>query len=76
MNKQLFQLFLILYLFEIGSSTLNIKKQGIFSVGGSVLYSEGTFDVANYYTSRTGSSLHVDHSNVLYQIPDMIIIFL
>ena len=70
MNTQLFQLLLILYLFEFGSSTLTIKKQGIFSVGGSVLYSEGTFDVANYYTSRDGSSLHVDHSNVLYQIPE------
>lgn len=70
MNTQLFQLLLILYLFEFGSSTLTIKKQGIFSVGGSVLYSEGTFDVANYYTSRAGSSLHVDHSNVLYQIPE------
>ena len=45
MNTQLFQLLLILYLFEFGSSTLTIKKQGIFSVGGSVLYSEGTFDV-------------------------------
>lgn len=31
--------------------------------------SDGTFDVSNYYTSREGSTAHVDHANVLYQIP-------
>lgn len=48
---------------------LSIAKQGIFSAGGTVMTSEGTFDVANYYTSREGSTSHVDHANVLYQIP-------
>lgn len=49
---------------------LKIKEQGMFSAGGSVLRSEGTFDVSNYYTSRAGSTLHVDHANVFYQIPE------
>ena len=26
--------------------------------------------MANYYTSREGSTSHVDHANVLYQIPE------
>lgn len=64
--------------FSIGSShisyaqnakPLTIAEQGIFSAGGSVLKSDGTFDVSNYYTSRAGSTLHVDHANVLYQRP-------
>lgn len=48
---------------------LVIEEQGIFSAGGTVIHSEGTFDIANYYTSRSGSTSHVDHANVLYQIP-------
>lgn len=64
--------------FSIGSShisyaqnakPLTIAEQGIFSAGGSVLKSDGTFDVSNYYTSRAGFTLHVDHANVLYQRP-------
>ena len=51
--------------FQASSSTLRIKEQGMFSAGGSVLQSEGTFDVSNYYTSRAGSTLHVDHANAL-----------
>ena len=52
------------------SGALVIAEQGIFSAGGSVISSEGTFDVSNYYTSREGSTSHVDHANVLYQIPE------
>lgn len=48
---------------------LVIAEQGIFSAGGIVTRSEGTFDVANYYTSRAGSTSHADHANVLYQLP-------
>ena len=55
---------------ETSSDALVIAEQGIFSVGGTVISSDGTFDVANYYTSRTGSTSHVDHANVLYQIPE------
>ena len=55
---------------EPESGTLRIADQGIFSAGGTVISSDGTFDVANYYTSREGSTSHVDHANVLYQIPE------
>ena len=55
---------------ESESDTLRIADQGIFSAGGTVISSDGTFDVANYYTSREGSTSHVDHANVLYQIPE------
>lgn len=52
------------------SNYLSIAEQGIFSAGGSVIESDGTFDVSNYYTSREGSTSHVDHANVFYQIPE------
>lgn len=52
------------------SDYLSIAEQGIFSAGGSVIESDGTFDVSNYYTSREGSTSHVDHANVFYQIPE------
>lgn len=41
----------------------------MFSAGGTVITSDGTFDVSNYYMSREGSTSHVDHANVFYQIP-------
>ena len=53
---------------QTDSDALMIAEQGIFSAGGTVISSDGTFDVANYYTSREGSTSHVDHANVLYQI--------
>lgn len=52
------------------SHIISIKEQGIFSAGGTVITSDGTFDVSNYYTTREGSTSHVDHANVLYQIPE------
>ena len=70
MNRKILLIFFFTIQFFKLSSTLNIKKQGMFSAGGTVLTSEGTFDVSNYYTSRAGSTLHVDHANVLYQIPE------
>ena len=42
----------------------------MFSAGGTVLTSDGVFNVSNYYASREGSTLHVDHANVFYQIPE------
>ena len=48
---------------------LVIAEQGMFSAGGTVLTSNGTFDVSNYYMPREGSTSHVDHANVFYQIP-------
>jgi len=70
MNGKIFLIFFLTIQFFKLSSTLNIKKQGMFSAGGTVLTSEGTFDVSNYYLSRAGSTMHVDHANVLYQIPE------
>ena len=55
---------------QADSDALVIAEQGIFSAGGTVIESDGTFDVSNYYTSREGSTSHVDHANVLYQIPE------
>lgn len=52
------------------SDALVIREQGMFSAGGTVITSDGTFDVSNYYTSREGSTSHVDHANVFYQIPE------
>lgn len=54
----------------VSSGSLTIAEQGMFSAGGTVTTSEGTFDVSNYYTSREGSTSHVDHANVFYQIPE------
>lgn len=53
----------------VPDGALVIAEQGMFSAGGTVLTSEGTFDVSNYYMSREGSTSHVDHANVFYQIP-------
>ena len=47
------------------SDTLVIAEQGMFSAGGTVISSDGTFDVSNYYTSRKGSTSHVDHANAV-----------
>ena len=55
---------------SVPGGPLVIAEQGMFSAGGTVIASGGTFDVANYYTSRDGSTSHVDHANVFYQIPE------
>ena len=54
---------------QLPEGALVIAEQGMFSAGGTVITSDGTFDVANYYMSRDGSTSHVDHANVFYQIP-------
>lgn len=54
----------------VSSDALVIAEQGMFSAGGTVITSDGTFDVSNYYTSREGSTSDVDHANVFYQIPE------
>ena len=69
-NISFFYLIFLSFILYSNQETLKIKKQGMFSAGGSVLHSDGTFDVSNYYTSRAGSTLHVDHANVYYQIPE------
>ena len=54
---------------SIPEGVLAIAEQGMFSAGGTVITSDGTFDVSNYYTSREGSTAHVDHANVLPKFP-------
>ena len=56
-----------------GDSTgaLAIAEQGIFSAGGITLTSEGTFEPENQWEETgAGQTAHVDHANVLYQIPE------
>ncbi len=51
---------------------LSIKKQGIFSSGGTVTEAiPGKYDETTNWLSQTreGNTAHVDHANVLYQIP-------
>jgi pimeloyl-ACP methyl ester carboxylesterase len=53
------------------SDSLVIADQGIFSAGGITTTSEGTFDPENQWEETgAGQTAHVDHANVLYQIPE------
>ena len=55
------------------SAALVIAEQGMFSSGGTVTEPvEGEFDeTANWLDmTRAGNTAHVDHANVLYQIPE------
>lgn len=55
---------------SIPTGPLTIAEQGIFSAGGITLTSEGTFDPENHWEETgAGQTAHVDHANVLYQIP-------
>jgi pimeloyl-ACP methyl ester carboxylesterase len=52
---------------------IEIKEQGIFSVGGIVKSSEGTFNPEDQWEQTgAGQTTHVDHANVLYQIPSKV----
>ena len=52
------------------SDVLMIADQGIFSAGGTTITSEGTFDPEDQWEETgAGQTAHVDHANVLYQIP-------
>ncbi len=52
------------------SDTLSIAEQGMFSAGGIVITSDGTFDPENQWEETgAGQTTHADHANVLYQIP-------
>ena len=51
MDKISLSLLILLSIF-CSCETLSIKKQGMFSAGGSVLHSEGTFNISDYYNSR------------------------
>ena len=50
---------------------LVIADQGIFSSGGITVTSEGTFNPKDHWEETgAGQTAHVDHANVLYQIPE------
>ena len=52
------------------STVLSIAEQGIFSAGGITVTSDGTFDPEDQWEETgAGQTAHVDHANVLYQIP-------
>lgn len=53
------------------SDSLVITEQGMFSAGGITVTSDGTFDPENHWEETgAGQTSHVDHANVLYQIPE------
>lgn len=56
---------------ETDSNVLRIAEQGIFSVGGITLTSDGTFNPEDQWEETgAGQTIHADHANVLYQIPE------
>ena len=55
------------------SDALSIAEEGMFSSGGTVTEpAEGEFDETTNWLdgTRAGNTAHVDHANVLYQIPE------
>ncbi|MBR1689757.1 MAG: S-layer homology domain-containing protein [Oscillibacter sp.] len=64
------QLALILQRYE--TTALTVAKQGMFSSGGTVTEPvPGAYDPTTNWldVTRAGNTAHVDHANVLYQIP-------
>ena len=55
--------------FGEAAESLQIKEQGIFSAGGTVLHSPGTFDISHYYTSREGNGPSHGLSPWLWSVP-------
>lgn len=58
---------------ETSKKGLNIKEEGMFSSGGTVTKPvEGEFDETTNWldSTRAGNTAHVDHANVLYQMPE------
>lgn len=52
------------------SKVLQIADQGLFSAGGTVTRSEGTFEPTDQWEETgAGQTSHVDHANVFYQVP-------
>ncbi len=55
------------------SERINIGKQGVFTVGGTVIHKEGIYDNSKFIAwdkqNETGQSYHADHAFVNYQIP-------
>lgn len=58
---------------EEGNAPLIIVEQGMFSAGGTVTDPiPGDYDETKNWQdfTRTGNTMHVDHANVFYQIPE------
>lgn len=58
---------------QLPEGALVIADQGVFSSGGTVTEPlPGTFDETTNWldATRAGNTAHVDHANVLYQIPE------
>ncbi len=58
--------------FALSAKDVSLKKQGMFSSGGSVTEAvPGKYDETTNWLSptREGNTAHVDHANVFYQIP-------
>lgn len=56
---------------ENDTDAVSIAEQGMFSAGGVVVSSDGTFNSENHWEeSGAGQTTHADHANVLYQIPE------
>ncbi len=52
------------------SDAIVLADQGMFSAGGFTVTSDGTFDPENQWEETgAGQTAHVDHANVLYQVP-------
>ena len=79
MMKKILPLMLAAFMLLSGSALadeakapLSIAEQGIFSAGGTVTGPvEGDYDPTTNWldATRAGNTAHVDHANVLYQIP-------
>ena len=67
--KKLFAAVMILSL-AVPAHAVSIRQQGMFSAGGIVLTTEGTFDPVHGQFDPTGQTHHADHANVFYQIPE------
>ena len=66
-------LLFVLSVSAFAGEPLAIRKQGIFSAGGTVTEPlPGEFNVSENWQdfTRAGNTAHVDHVNVFYQIPD------
>ena len=52
------------------TNTLSIVDQGVFSAGGVVLTTDGSFDPNYGQYDPAGQTSHADHASLLYQIPE------
>ncbi|MGL4394142.1 MAG: hypothetical protein ACRCS8_02855 [Brevinema sp.] len=70
--KNLYIIFIFLFLVSCASNNIVITKQGNFSAGGSVITNAGEYrsqDFNNWQPYPAGQTYHGDHASVFYQIP-------